>query len=438
VNKASGDTIGQVDDVTGAFLPLTGMPVLSANKRCRGTVFGEVPIAYFGNDTNGIIISRDGESAEQLTGTQIPTSCYVGGPFYDRLLAWHGKRLFYSRTNIPDDWSDPDTGNQQYVLVQHPEDITCAFTPGPDRTEVGFMGKLYVCTPTSTWIKNQDFGTGTLTKIHETAGVAAMNTVAWTDRGAVALGMDNVWIFPFDGLPVEIGGALEPVLQAIPKAQIHRCSATFRRGFYILSIVREGLSDPDVEYWCDLRAYNANRADKGIYWIGPMVRGSSGKGIECFLYQSQVPDEQELLGFGATEGRVSNLEDKMTYLDYGETMTSLFITPDVDGSVPMEKAFTGLVVGLYAVDVDEISVRYAINENEQENGLTIAIGAEQGEWDYSTWDTATWAGPKYYLLHRLFLDRPVGQRGRVTITHTTDQEFSFKECYLTVEPFGRI
>jgi hypothetical protein len=283
-----------------------------------------------------------------------------------------------------------------------------------------------------------DFGTGTLTKIHETAGVAAMNTVAWTDRGVVALGMANVWIFPLDGLPVEIGGALEPVLQAIPKDQIHRCSATFRNGFYILSIVQEGKTNPDVEYWCDLRAFNANRADKGIYWIGPMVRGSSGKGIECFLYQSQVPDEQELLGFGATEGRMSNLDDKGTYLDYGETMTSIFISPDVDGSVPMEKCFTGLIAGMYAVDVDTLSVQYSINENDQENALTIAVGSEQGEWDVSNWDETVWAGPRYYLLHRLFLDRPVGQKGRVKITHTTDQEFSFKECYLTVEPFGRI
>lgn len=401
-------------------------------------IFGESPTAYFGNDADGIIMVRFGSEASQLTGTQIPAKCYVGGPFYDRLLGWHGKRLYYTRTNIPDDFSDPDTGNQQYLLVQHPEDITIAFTPGPDRTEIGFMGKLYVCTPTSTWIKNQDFGSGYLTKIHETAGVAAMNSVAWTDRGAVGLGINDVWLFPIDGSPIAIGGQIKPVLEDIPSAQLHRCSGVFRNGFYQLSITQAGQGDPNIEYWCDLRAYNANRGDKGIYWIGPIIRGSSGKGIECFLYQSQAPDALELMAFSSQDGRMVRCEDDTTYLDYGETMTSILETADINGGTPMAKAFTGLVAGFYVSEHDLVTAETIIDDTLSSTVHSLSIGAESAKWDEAIWDLSAFAGPHYYLVPKLFINRPAGSTGRLRLTQIADQEFSLKELYLTVEPFGRI
>jgi len=437
VNKASGDQIGQVEESTGAFIPLGGLPALSANKRCRGTVFGEMVAAYFGNDADGILVTRDGETIDQLVGTQIPTACYVGGPFFDRLLAWHGKRLFYTRTNVDNDFSDPTTGNQQYILVNHSEDISVAFTPGPDRTEVGFMGKLYVCTPTSTWAKLGDFGTGTFTKIHETAGISAPNTLAWTDRGAVGLGIDDVWIFPLDGLPVAIGGAIKPILEDIPKAYRERCAGVFRRGFYYLSLVRPGQTNPDVEYVCDLRNFNANKSDQGIYWIGPIVRGTSGKGIACYVYQSQTPDEQELLGFGASEGRVTLLEDEGTYLDYGEAMTSILESPDLDGGTPTVKGFPGCLVGAYTSGADQVTIECLVNEAISGGEVTARFGEATGYFDESYFDESYFASTEYALVTKLFLQRPTGSKGRLRVTHTSNQELSIKELYLRVEPFGR-
>ena len=234
-NKAAGDVIGQVDDATGDFTALTGMPGVAAYTRWRGWVAWEVPKRYLGNNTGteGILVTDDGVTVTQLAGTDIPAKGFPAGPYFDRLLCFTGKRVYYSRTNLFTDWTDPTTSNPQYLLLIGDEEIEAVFLPGPDRTEVGYNGRLYICTPTSTWVHQRDFDgsagepNSSFSKIHERAGVAGFNTVAWTDHGCVGMGVDNIWFFPVNGLPVKwnpSSGTSRP-----PTARAARRS--FTRGF---------------------------------------------------------------------------------------------------------------------------------------------------------------------------------------------------------------
>ena len=444
VQKDAGDEIGVVDDTTGAFTALTGMPSVGGNKRWRGVVAGEQPAAYFGNNysSDGILVTSDGVNIAKLTGTQIPDHGFVGGPYFDRLLSWEGKGLSYSRNNDPTNWSNPDTGNQMWLFVNHAEDIEAVFTPGPAKTDVGFLGKLYVCTPTSTWVHQLDFdqsGGATSTRftcIHERAGVSSFNTVAWTDRGAVGMGVDDVWIFPLDGLPVPIGGEIVDIIKAIPSAYRTLCSATFRDGFYMLTYVRPGQTTPDREVWADLRAFTISGTAKYITWWGPMVRENIK--IGCWMPQTQQPDERELFAFAADEGRCMQCEADV-FTDNSEPMKSIAETVDLGEGSPTRKIGAGVILGIYVSDNDSVILSGSYDEGGAGATKTVSISSTAPRFDVATWDTATFGGALYSLKNvRWGVPRPCGSKVRLTVTHSSAQAVAIKELWPVFHPMGRI
>ncbi len=445
-NLNAGDAIYSVNDATGALTALTGMPAVGANKLWRGAIWGESPAAYFGNGNagDGILKTSNGTSIAALTGTQIPTEGHVGGPYFDRGLAWYQKRLYYTRANNFTDWSNPDTGNKMYMFVQHPEDISAVFSPGPDRSDVQYR-RLFICTPTSTWLHLQDFdqGVGTPTAtfgtIHETAGVASFNTVAWTDRGAIGMGVDNVWLFPFSGAPIPIGYEIQSAIRAIPAAYRTRCSATYWNGFYILSYVRNGQTSPDREYWADLRQFVESSiyspvVNNGITWHGPMIRANIGLG--CFMVQSQNPDENELFAFGAAEGRCMQLETDV-YTDNLVTMTSILETADL-GLAVGTKTVEGYIIGTYIVESDSLLVEASVDEGRSVASQTISLTASGARFDTAVFGTDTWAGAFYDINEGHFDDRPEGNKVRLKVTHTNPQAIAIKELSAVMHLFGRI
>lgn len=446
LNRDAGDQIARVNDASGEITVLTGMPSVGANTLWRGAVLGESPAAYFGNGNagDGILTTSNGTSIAALTGTQIPTEGHVGGPYFDRMLCWYQKRLLYSRANNFTNWSNPDTGNSMYIFVQHPEDITAAFQPGPDRSDVAYR-RLYICTPTSTFIHLQDFDQGqgtpvaTFGNIHETCGIASFNTLAWTDRGAIGMGVDNVWLFPFAGPPIPIGYEIQSAIRAIPAAYRSRCCATYWNGFYILSYVRAGQTSPDREYWADLRQFVESSiyspvVNNGITWHGPMIRSSFGLG--CFMVQSQNPDENELFAFGAAEGRCMQLETDI-YTDGGAQMVSVLETSDL-GLAVGSKTVEGYIVGTYITDTDSIQVEASVDEGRSVATQTVTLTASGARFDTAVFGTDTWGGAFYDINEGHFDDRPEGNKVRLKLTHTLPQAIAIKELSAVMHLFGRI
>jgi hypothetical protein len=454
VTKAAGDVLGQVDDTTGAFTALTGMPAVGASQRWSGTVAGEVPTLYMADNysTNGILYTTDGVAVAQLAGTGIPAKGFMAEPYFDRLLCYTGKRVYYSRTNLYTNWTNPDSGNSQYLLVMGDEDIEAVFMPGPMDTEVGYGGRLYVCTPTSTWVHLRDFDgsdgspNSAFTKIHERAGIAGFKTIAWTDQGCVGMGTNNIWWFPITGLPQPIGYEVESIIEAIPSAYRSLCSAIFWKGFYILSYVRPGMTYPDRELWCDMRtfqpAYAAYRsgldtpaAAQGIVWHGPMVR--EGIGIGSFVLRSQVPDEGELYAYGAAEGRAMQLETDI-YTDGGEPIVSILTTADLGTDLPA-KVYEGFVYAAYTHGDDAVTVSYSADEGSHAGAQSLTFAPNYSLWDIADWDSGTWASDlTYFMAADHWDDRPTGDKIKITLTHSTVKQFDLKELGAWMHVLGRM
>jgi hypothetical protein len=454
VRKAAVDEIGVVTDATGVYTALTGLPALAAGQTWRGAVAGEVTGLYLGNNhgTDGILVTLDGISIANVTGTGIPAKGFPAGPYFDRLLCYTGKRVYYSRTNLFTDWTNPTTSSPQYLFVDESEDIEAVFTPGPDKTEVGYNGRLYICTPTSTWVHQRDFdGSGgvpssAFSKIHERAGVAGADTLAWTDHGCIGMGVDNVWFFPIDGLPVPIGYEIEPVIKAVPAAYRNRCRGIFYRGFYILAYVRPGMTYADRELWCDLRAFqpayaawrsgiDSPAASQGIQWHGPMVRDQLS--IGCLMGQTQVPDQNELFAFSATEGRMLQWETEI-YSDGGRPIVSILTTADLEVGLPT-KVHEGYVYAVYAFGDDQVVVSYSADEGLQTGQQILTFTPSYSKWDSALWDVGTWgAGYAYFMDYDHWEPRPFADKIRISLTHQTIRPFALKELGAVMHPLGRV
>ena len=445
VNKAAGDEIGRVDDTTGAYTALTGLPVLAANKRANAVVFGEVSAAYFANDTNGIIKTTDGIAGAALTGTQIPAACYIAHtPYYDRLIAFHGKRVLYSRTNLDTNWSDPVSGIAQFVWINHPENITAVFTPGPYKSDSGYIGKLYICTPTSTWVQHLDFGSGQLVQIHDTAGVAAPRTLVTTDKGAIGLGTDTVWLFPLDGLPVDIGqdlGTLYP-----RRADKTKSCAAYHEGFYKLCLyVGSFALNPVHEYWADLRGVLGSGTRYPVQWYGPMIRGywiyppTNDLIFSCLFTQPQSPDSGELFACSGINGKF--YQETFSATDDGRIFTN-----DVKCEVTIDKyqhprfeafGINGVTVGMeQTVATKEISASFLVDSNR----------IKFGESRTATRVSSPGSVPEYIkTVIRPTTVRLKGDSTSVTVSFTNTaansdvyRSLSLLDLSLLIQPFGRI
>lgn len=100
------------------------------------------------------------------------------------------------------------------------------------------------------------------------AGLAAKETLAWTEHGLMWASGDNVWLAPRGGMPTRIGDAIAPALRSAPAGGRWKWSAAYFNQHYRLSIVsvEGGHYDwPDVQYWCDMRDPEHPK------WFGPMT-----------------------------------------------------------------------------------------------------------------------------------------------------------------------
>jgi len=447
LNINAGDEIVSINDTTGAVTLLTGMPARAGNSRWRGIVAGEVPTAYFGDGLQGLLYTTDGVNIAEVTGTQVPSKGYPAGPYFDRILCFDGKRVYYPQTNAtplaaPMRWDNPDTGNPQYLFVNHTEEITAVFTPGPDKTEVGYSGRLYICTPTSAWSHFLDFdGTAGVAsskfyKVHERAGIAGRNCWDWTDQGVAGMGTDDVWVFPIAGTPFAIGGPIKSVIEAIPAAYREKCSVVFYSPFLIVSYVRSGMTYADREYWADLSGYNTKLFNYGITWHGPMVRSTSG--IECFFQQPQQPDEYELFGLLSTSAQIATLEVENVYTDLGGAMESILETADLDGNTRGNKTCNGYILGAYVSQDEDIPVMVKMDEGADSATETLSLIASGGRFDSGVWSSAVWGGARYILTHGYFTSRPTGSKGRLEVHHTGANPFAIKEASLVMGVHGRV
>lgn len=432
VNKAAGDEIGQVHDTTGAYTALTGLPALTANKRANACTFGETQAAYFGNDANGIIKSTDGVAGAALTGTHIPAACYMANtPYYDRLVAFHGKRVPYTRTNLDNDWSDPTTGNPQYVWVNHPEDISAVFTPGPYKSDAGYISKLYICTPTSTWVKHLDFGDNLgPVQIHDTAGISNVNTVASIDKGAIGMGTETVWAFPLDGLPVDIGQDLGDTIKNLSFANKLLCGAAYHDGFYKLFGPFSGTSTT-WEYWADVRGLLGSGSRYPVEWYGPMARLDFN--IRSMFSQVQSPDTGELFALSGSEGRIYATE------------AAAFVDGSGDGSIiaPYVEVYDYKLPGLSEVGVNGIMV--GAEQTRLRESFTMVLLGNGASFNITSTALVDCVGgmqPEYIVTTiRPSSDRQRARSVYLKLTEnmlSTPLAFTLKELWLLVQPFGRL
>lgn len=138
-----------------------------------------------------------------------------------------------------------------------------------------YGSKIILGEPLNTTETGSIFGTLQINTIGSKSGCISAATIVDTDWGTIWCGQDDVWMLPFNSVPVKIGRALRPLLLSQPPSQRFRCHAVFSGGFYRLALFSDG-QGPNWEtplgeqWWLDLRdGFPQDWAT--ARWFGPQV-----------------------------------------------------------------------------------------------------------------------------------------------------------------------
>ena len=127
-NIAAADALYYGVDATGVLTEITGATALSANKQWLFSIFQGV--LYAGNATEVIQKSSNGTTRADIGGSPAPPVAYPG-PVYRSRLTFFGNSTTPKRFYYTDTFTE-NTPADNYVTIEHPEDISAAAVYGRD------------------------------------------------------------------------------------------------------------------------------------------------------------------------------------------------------------------------------------------------------------------------------------------------------------------
>lgn len=428
-NIAAGDTLYYGTDATGALTEITGATALSANKQWLFSIFQGV--FYAGNATEVVQKSSNGTTRSDIGGSPAPPLGYPG-PVYRSRLTFFGqaaspKRFYYTDTfseNVPAD---------NYVVIEHPEDISAAAVYGRDDDQ-GVFGDLAIFTPSSTWIVRSDFkdiaGGYSLDRVTDRLGCPSPLALVDTPYGLFGLGYDATtdfvaFMIPVGyGRPVVVSDAIRN-LETMPRAYRNLASAIFIDGWVRISFVPSGQTVPTKEWWADLRGFNPNKPDYGIEWWGPMT----GRNIGATMVQSEASDANELIAVDANAGYVNTLDGAGVWKDFGTAYTAILETKALDGGDPIYmKTLAGFLLGAKPTTDENVSTRSIIDE-----GASVITETVEMDVTAPVVGDATLVGEETLVGGERFDEYPqyfgvpgFGHRMSVEVTYSGGNQISFK------------
>lgn len=148
------------------------------------------------------------------------------------------------------------------------------------------------------------------TRLNIQCGCVSQATIKRTPYGTFWVGPDDVWFMPFGSLPIRVGTAIRPLLEAQPRELQWKIHAEYADGFYRVSLFSDGqgpsaYSPCGMQMWLDLRK-GAPRSDEEATWFGPHefvnAGGADGEyGVYCMAKDDRPGGDGRLYALQAYE-----------------------------------------------------------------------------------------------------------------------------------------
>jgi hypothetical protein len=330
---------------------------------------------------------------------------------------------FFPAAALTPDLGDPVTGL-----------MPAAYTSGANP-----QAPIALFTAMATWLFFGDLvndPSSSLVQVSREVGCPSDRTIAATPLGIVFTGKRSVYLLsPDRAEPKDIGWPIEPAVRGVPTALRPRCWAIYHRGFYKLALVPPGGTEPNQQWWLDLRR---GLGDPPSWWgphtTPPYTTGTRG---------SNHPDEDDRAwAVQGDPGRILLLDHAESYVEDGSPpvpIVSRATTAYLDGNAPLTpklakrarivaRAEGPTALGITVAGDEAVSASSTLS-------LPVSVG---GRWDVSDWNVSDWV---VFALALLEFECPVPEiRARAfqaTISHTDPVRVDLRDFELRVQPSFR-
>jgi hypothetical protein len=319
---------------------------------------------------------------------------------------------------------------------------------------------LGLFTETGTWLyfgEPLDDPSASLVQVSDEIGCPADRTVVATPLGIVFCGKRSVYLLrPQQAEPQDIGWPIEPAVRAVPVPMRTRCWAIYHRGFYKLALVPAGATEPQQQWWLDLR----RGVGEPPSWWGPhttpgctaAVRATNHPAEEDRAWAAQTSTSAFLVLLDQPDRYTDLVEPrsggKWNVADWNvddwarETVVpivSRLQTAQLDANAPLvPKIAKRARIVARVFETTSLGITVHADYSYGAAG-TLPVPIPVGDlWDASDWDVAEWAMQQWVLSEwECPVPEPRGRLFAATLTHVDPLPCDLRDFEVRLQPSGR-